>query len=113
MQLEEKTYKAINDNADFLMSLPRRYGDESQFSMAIEEMSELIQALEKHRRYKYNSEKLDEVLDHVAEEIADVHIMLAQLTYIFNNDEQVASYVKKKLERQRKRINNEENEKAG
>ena len=95
MRLEEQTYQAINDNADFLISLPQRYGDESQFSMAIEEMSELIQALEKHRRYKYNSEKLDEVLDHVAEEIADVHIMLAQLIYIFDNDNVVADHIQR------------------
>ena len=106
-QFEGKTNAALDANADFLAFLPERYGAEAQFSMAIEEMAELIQALEKHRRYKYNDEKLDEVLDHLAEEMADVRIMLAQMTFILDNDREVAEHIERKLERQRKRISAE------
>ncbi len=44
--------------------------------MAMEEMSELIQALSKSIRGKEN-------VDNIAEEIADVEIMLMQLKFIF------------------------------
>lgn len=52
------------------------YGKLPQVFMAIEEMSELIQALSKNFRGKEN-------LDNVAEEIADVEIMIDQLKLIF------------------------------
>lgn len=53
----------------------RHFGQYSQIDMAIEEMSELIQALSKFKRDKENN---------VEEEIADVDIMLTQLKIMFN-----------------------------
>lgn len=52
------------------------YGERNQIDMAIEEMSELTQALSKYKRGKEHN---------VEEEIADVQIMLDQLKLIFNN----------------------------
>lgn len=57
------------------------YGDNSQINMAVEEMSELTQALMKSRR---NDVNLQDVLNNISEEIADVEIMLEQIKLIFN-----------------------------
>ena len=53
----------------------RRFGEYQQIEMAIEEMSELIQALSKYKRGKQHN---------VEEEIADVSIMLTQLKIMFD-----------------------------
>ena len=103
-----KTDETLAKHDEFIRSIPERYGAEAQFSMAIEEMAELIQALEKHRRSKDDPVKLAGAKEHVAEEIADVRIMLAQLTSIFDNDADVSRYVEYKLKRQRDRVANEE-----
>lgn len=77
------------------------YGKESQKLIAIEEMAELTKALSKDSRYP----KTPAVLDNVAEEIADVRIMLDQLEYIYGCSETVKKYRKKKIQRLAKRIN--------
>lgn len=56
----------------------RAYGKQSQLVMAMEEMSELTKELSKNLRGADNSKAL-------AEEIADVEIMLEQLKVIFRN----------------------------
>ena len=77
------------------------YGKEHQKLLAIEEMSELTKALCKDTRYPDNPA----VLDNVAEEIADVRIMLDQLERIFACSEQVRKYKHKKIKRLADRIN--------
>jgi NTP pyrophosphatase (non-canonical NTP hydrolase) len=72
-----------------------KWGPNSQIDMCIEEMSELIQALCKAKRY----EKPDNWLAQVYEEIADVTIMLEQVTSIFDGDEVVPTVIKRKLKR--------------
>ena len=52
------------------------FGEKSQIIVAIEEMSELTKALTKWEREIGSTSE-------IAEEIADVEIMLAQLKYIF------------------------------
>lgn len=54
------------------------HGEEHQLNLLIEEMAELIQAINKYRRYGKKSD-----LVHIAEETADVKIMLEQLELIF------------------------------
>ena len=56
----------------------RVYGKQSQLVMAMEEMSELTKELSKNLRGANN-------VDALAEEIADVEIMLEQLKVIFRN----------------------------
>lgn len=69
------------------------WGQPAQINMAIEECAELIKELVKLGRYKNGSDEYE-----VAEEIADVEIMLEQLRYIFGEDKVVAAK-KRKLER--------------
>ncbi len=77
------------------------YGEQAQIDIAIEEMSELTKALLKHRRAKIK----DPIIENdIAEEMADVKIMLEQLEIIFNNTEDVKEYMNFKVERQLQRI---------
>lgn len=80
------------------------YGNTAQVDMAIEEMSELTKALLKYRRaVNYGGERKLRA-DDVAEEMADVRIMLAQLEIIFDNKAQVNDYIEYKINRQMQRI---------
>lgn len=63
---------------DTYVEAVRAYGKQSQLVMAMEEMSELTKELSKNLRGADNSKAL-------AEEIADVEIMLEQLKVIFRN----------------------------
>lgn len=77
------------------------YGKEHQKLIAIEEMSELTKALCKDTRYPDNPS----VLENVAEEIADVRIMLDQLEYIYKCSSDVVKYKQMKIRRLADRIN--------
>lgn len=69
------------------------FGERSQILMAIEEMSELTRALLKYVRYKdWGQGTKEDVLKAIAEERADVSIMLNQLEVIFgdNSEEKCA-----------------------
>ena len=72
------------------------YGEDSQIWMTIEEMSELSNALAKYRRGRATRED-------VCEEIADVAIMMIQLSKIFGPDD-ISDYLKSKLDRLDKRL---------
>lgn len=73
-----------------------KFGPESQINMAIEECSELINALCKFRRERVGP------ID-VVTEIADVQIMCRQLAYMFG-EKTVADERKRKIERLKNRI---------
>lgn len=73
------------------------YGVVSQINMVFEEMSELQKELCKYLRGRDNQSE-------IAEEIADVEIMLAQMKLLFGFSELVDSYRKKKIDRLRRRI---------
>ena len=68
------------------------YGDKNQMIVAIEELSELQKELCKILRGGEN-------FPHLAEEIADVTIMLEQLGLMFNLDEDVFRYMDAKVMR--------------
>ncbi|MGN0733700.1 MAG: hypothetical protein ACI4LC_05960 [Emergencia sp.] len=74
-----------------------KYGEEAQARMAIEEMSELTKEICKRFRG-------DDNLDHIAEEIADVEIMLDQLKMMFVLEEKTKAYRKYKIKRMVERI---------
>ena len=86
------------------------WGEESQFLMAVEEMSELIKELCKHKRLdaKYSpnatAKEKEENLNRIREEIADVLNMTEQLEFIFGKDE-VERIRKEKIDRTLKIIN--------
>ena len=70
---------------------------EDQIMMVYEEMAELQKALCKNYRGKDNE-------DNIAEEIADVEIVLAQLKIIYNCEDRVEQYHEKKLNLIKKRL---------
>lgn len=72
------------------------YGEDSQIWMTIEEMSELSNALAKYRRGRVTRKD-------VCEEIADVTIMMIQLSKIFGPDD-ISDYLESKLDRLDKRL---------
>lgn len=72
------------------------YGKDDQIWMAIEEMSELGNALAKYRRGRVTRED-------VCEEIADVAIIMIQLSKIFGPDD-ISDYLESKLDRLDKRL---------
>lgn len=73
------------------------FGAESQINMLFEEIGELMSAICKHSRGR------DKVA-HVAEEIADVRIMLDQMANLFDCEAEVERQKRYKLKRLEQRI---------
>ena len=73
------------------------WGEEAQITMVYEELGELITTLAQFRRGRH-------LLTDLAEEIADVELMIDQLKFIYDIKEIVSLYRKKKLERLEKRL---------
>lgn len=82
----------------------KHYGLQHQKAKAIEELGELIVALQKDLLSGKDGLSQD-----VLEEIADVHIMIAQLLDDEGDRTTVSLIVEKKLKRQLRRIKNEKN----
>lgn len=80
-----------------LKSAIARYGKTAQMIIAMEEMAELTKELSKFLRGAHNE-------DAIAEEIADVRIMLEQLEIMFDCAGAAAVYKAAKVERLRKRL---------
>lgn len=67
-----------------------KFGTHAQILMAVEEMSELTKALLKYIRHEdFGQGDEDQVLQSIAEERADVSIMLAQLDVIFGDNSEM------------------------
>lgn len=92
----------LDDNAICQAAL-ETFGKELQVTMAIEEMSELTKELCKNSRGQENT-------THIAEEIADVEIMLQQMVILFDCAGQVETFRRYKLERLATRIKEKQNE---
>jgi NTP pyrophosphatase (non-canonical NTP hydrolase) len=71
----------------------RKWGEEAQYDQAVEECAELIATLKHLRRGR-----TDETA--VADELADVYLMVGQLVYMIG-ERQVAAAVERKLARLR------------
>ena len=74
--------------------------------LAIEEMSELIQALSKHKRLLQEDKTLrvdkTEIRENIKEEIADVNIVLIKLKEMyFENNIEMIKFIGNKLRRTR------------
>lgn len=91
-------------NNKTLILAVEKWGKDSQVDMSVEEMSELIKALLKERRNDGGADKSAR-LGHIAEEMADVFIMLNQLIIIFNNKNKVQECIEYKIRRLEKLIN--------
>lgn len=75
---------------EILRAAINTFGEKSQEGVAIEECAELIQALSHKHRGRENN---------IAEEIADVEIMLEQLKIINDCRDEVKKIHKQKIER--------------
>lgn len=88
------------DVKDVYLRCEQKWGRPSQIMMLIEEMAELTKALSKlYRAYNEQTEKK------MIEEIADVSIMVEQITTIFNLSDRVEEQRKTKLTRLLKMLN--------
>ena len=72
--------------------------------LAIEEMSELIQALSKHKRLLQEDKTLrvdkTQIRENIKEEIADVNIVLIKLKELyFENNMEMLNYIRNKIDR--------------
>ena len=80
-------------------------GMNKQLDVAIEELSELIQAICKIKRRDSLSNESFAVKGNLAEEMADVEIVLAELKLMFDNEDNVKEWKTYKLDRLEKRLN--------
>lgn len=81
----------------------KTFGKDSQCKIAIEEMAELTKEICKNFRGEEN-------VNQIAEEIADVKIMLAQLEFLFCCSDKVNKWIDIKLRRLDKMIQREKGE---
>ena len=82
---------------EILKAAIARYGEKAQMIIAMEEMAELTKELSKNLRGDHKE-------DAIAEEIADVRIMLDHLEIMFDCAGAAALYESAKVERLRKRL---------
>lgn len=86
--LKENAVMPIHKKQDWL-GIANYYG-KKQIPLVIEEMAELTQALTKYMRIRQSGQPvrktMDEVTDGIKEELSDVIVMMIQLQYLFNID---------------------------
>lgn len=85
---------------EILTAALNRWGPELQATVAIEEMAELTKELCKHARGSHNKEA-------IAEEIADVYVMLNQMEILHNVEARVIWWYNAKLARLETRLEQE------
>lgn len=78
-----------------------KHGETEEMVVAMEECAELIQAISKVLRNGHDDAKS---LDHLAEEMADVEIVLTELKLIFDNESNIEGWKRLKLTRLRLHI---------
>jgi NTP pyrophosphatase (non-canonical NTP hydrolase) len=102
MRLEEKT-------RDKIYKIARNYDTEAQVDVLIEEMAELTKALLKNRRAQSGNtdEKIGHTVQDIIEEMADVQIMLLQISFLGDFGDDVIDVMDYKLDRQLERIQNQ------
>lgn len=88
------------DMTEICTQAVKHFGSDSQTMMCIEEMSELQKELCKHSRGRNN-------FYDIAEEIADVQIMLEQMIILFDCRESVEDWKIAKLFRLKELMNND------
>lgn len=95
------------DINDKVRIIAQHYGYHLQKEQAIEEMAELTLAIKKLEKKKQDSTEYRSTFNNIIEEIADVSIMCMQLAELTNSNK-VVEIVNQKLDRQLKRIEEEE-----
>lgn len=92
--------KEENEQLKIVDQAIQKNGINLQKLVAIEEMAELMKEIVKDFRGENNQEQ-------IIEEIADVEIMIQQLSLIYNCTFEVVEMRRKKIERLKKRLENE------
>ena len=85
------------DQYGITKSVVEKFGVDKQIIKTMEECAELVQILAKWLTISPHS--TPEIDYHIAEEVADVEIMLYQIKYMFDNFELVDEYREQKLTR--------------
>lgn len=91
------------DNRSVYVDALSTWGEEAQTRMLFEEIGELLQAVCKAGRVK-NWEQRMEVWHNIAEEIADVKIMLEQMEVLFDVEDTVEICKEEKMARLAERL---------
>ena len=103
--MENQDHATIGDGmtqereAKILEGAIEKWGATAQVVVAIEELSELQKELCKYLRGRGSFE-------HIAEEIADVEIMLEQMKMLFFCTDEVRNVRRRKVERLKERLDN-------
>lgn len=85
------------------LKIINHYGIDKQLKYIHTEYFELDEAIMTSSSFPYDDE-----IDHIAEEIADVMVMLKQFQYFYNiDDDEVNKIMENKIERQLERIEKE------
>lgn len=76
-----------------------KWGEYSQLDQGVEEMAELILAINKYKRTNMDlSKRKDEIMENLIEEIADVKMCIEQFEMMFGK-EKVSNMLDKKMEK--------------
>lgn len=81
----------LKPGAELYRATVKKWGEEAQYDQAVEECAELIASL---KHYKRNKVEVDRIVD----ELADVTLMIGQLTWMFGQ-EKVDQAIERKLEK--------------
>ena len=92
-----------NNQRTICRKIVTHYGEKAQRRILIEECAELIQAITKLERAETAGKFGMEERSHLCEEIADVMIMLEQISSCYSWN-MISAYIDRKLERQMKRM---------
>ncbi|MHA1291117.1 MAG: hypothetical protein ACTSQJ_00445 [Promethearchaeota archaeon] len=95
----EEIVKIFNKNYGLFKKAIEKWGNKLQLDMVIEELAELIVAINHYKREVNVNNKLK-----IAEETADVLIMIEQLIFILDINNVVKSYINSKLDRLEERL---------
>lgn len=97
-----------------IKNIAEHYGYYRQSRQLIEEMAELMVAINKHERYGFrpvstvsDALQVEHLRDNIIEEIADVEIMLAQIKHLMDCEIKVDIQKHYKVKRQIERIEKE------
>ena len=96
-----------------LLKIIEHYGVNAQQRQLAEEVFELQEAITTHEVKKFSSSgipitEIVETREHIAEEIADVTVMLKQFQYHYGiENEFILALIRGKIDRQLERIKNE------
>lgn len=98
---EYESYLRMNDDR---YKIADHFGFEGQSKQLIEEMAELTQAICKYFRSKGQGQpipayKISMVKQNIIEEIADVKLVLEQIIYLMNVEDEVQEIMNEKIER--------------